>query len=214
MRGTSTLTVVVMAKSPRPGRVKTRLAPTLTPQQSADVATACLRDTLAAVVAAPARRRLLCLDGPAGAWVPPGLDVVPQCGGDLSERLGGALDGLRGPVLLIGMDTPQVTPSLLDVAGLLDRHDALLGPAEDGGFWALGLRRPDGSLVRGVPMSTSSTGTAQRDRLEAAGLHVGELPTLRDVDTVQDLLAVAALAPSSRVAAVVRALPVLAGWSA
>ncbi|MFC5199164.1 TIGR04282 family arsenosugar biosynthesis glycosyltransferase [Streptomyces kaempferi] len=192
-------TLLVIAKEPRPGRVKTRLTPPFTPRQAASLAEAALVDTLLAVAATPARRRVLVLDGAPGPWLPPGIDVVPQCGGGLDERLAAAFADCAGPALLIGMDTPQVTPELLtvDFAGC----DAYFGPAEDGGFWALGLAVPDPDLVRGVPMSTAATGAAQRERLTAAGLRVRDLPCLRDVDTAYDAGLVAAAAPRGRFAA-------------
>src|SRR5690606_31044813 len=145
---------------------------------------------------APALRRVLVLDGSPGPWLPTGFDVVPQGTGGLDERLADAFARCDGPALLIGMDTPQVTPELLavDFTGC----DAHFGPAEDGGFWALGLARPDPALLRGVPMSTATTGAAPRDRLLTAGLRVRDLPTLRDVDTAADAHAVAALAPPGR----------------
>ncbi|MEV0977783.1 DUF2064 domain-containing protein [Streptomyces sp. NPDC049915] len=192
-------TLLVIAKEPRPGRVKTRLTPPFTPHQAAALAEAALADTLAAVAAAPAARRLLVLDGSPGPWLPPGFDVVPQCAGGLDERLADVFAGCDGPALLIGMDTPQVTPRLLDVD--FTGCDAWFGPAEDGGFWALGLASPDPRLVRGVPMSTPTTGAVQRRRLVAAGLRVRDMPRLRDVDTADDAAAVAAQAPHGRFAA-------------
>jgi glycosyltransferase A (GT-A) superfamily protein (DUF2064 family) len=195
-------TLLVIAKQPRPGRVKTRLVPPCTPGQAAALAEAALADTLHAVLAAPARRRVLVLDGEPGPWLPPGFDIAPQCGGGLDERLAGAFAAVDGPALLIGMDTPQLTPSLLTVDW--EVADAWFGPAADGGFWALGLRVPDPALVRGVPMSAASTGASQRGRLHAAGLRVADLPRLRDVDTAADAVAVARQVPRSRFAARVR----------
>ncbi|QLJ02226.1 DUF2064 domain-containing protein [Streptomyces sp. NEAU-sy36] len=192
-------TLLVIAKEPRAGRVKTRLTPPFTPAEAAGLAEAALVDTLCAVAAAPASRRILVLDGTPGAWLPPGFEVLPQCAGGLDERLADAFGHCAGPALLIGMDTPQVTPDLLAVD--FADCDALLGPAEDGGFWALGLAEPDPALLRGVPMSTPVTGAAQRERLLAAGLRVRELPRLRDVDVAADARAVAALAPHGRFAA-------------
>ncbi|MEU6995269.1 DUF2064 domain-containing protein [Streptomyces sp. NPDC046465] len=192
-------TLLVIAKEPLPGRVKTRLTPPFTPHEAARLAEAALADTLRAVADASARRRVLVLDGASGPWLPTGFEVVPQGAGGLDERLAAAFAACTGPTLLIGMDTPQVTPELLsvDFAGC----DALFGPAEDGGFWALGLAEPDPGLLRGVPMSTPTTGAAQRARLMAAGLCVRDLPRLRDVDTAADAAAVAAAAPHSRFAA-------------
>ncbi|NUT29368.1 MAG: DUF2064 domain-containing protein [Streptomyces sp.] len=191
--------LLVIAKEPRPGRVKTRLTPPFTPQEAASLAEASLADTLEAVAATPATRRILVLDGEPGRWLPPGFDVVPQCAGGLDERLADAFARCDGPALLIGMDTPQVTPELLDVD--FTDCDAWFGPAEDGGFWALGLAGPDPALLRGVPMSTPVTGAVQRERLTGAGLRVRDLPRLRDVDTAADAHAVAALAPHGRFAA-------------
>jgi glycosyltransferase A (GT-A) superfamily protein (DUF2064 family) len=201
-------TLLVIAKQPRPGRVKTRLVPPCTPAQAAALAEAALADTLHTVLAAPARRRVLVLDGEPGPWLPPGFDIAPQRGGGLDERLAGAFAAARGPALLIGMDTPQLTPGLLTVDW--EVADAWFGPAADGGFWALGLRVPDPALVRGVPMSTAITGASQRARLRAAGLRVADLRLLRDVDTAADAVHVARQAPGSRFAARVRELaPVL-----
>jgi uncharacterized protein len=192
-------TLLVIAKQPVPGRVKTRLVPPCTYEQAAALAEAALADTLRAVLMAPAARRVLVLDGEPGPWLPHGFDIVPQCGGPLDERLAAAFAAVRGPALLVGMDTPQVTPDLLAVDWRA--ADAVFGPAADGGFWALGLREPDPALLRGVPMSTSATGAIQRARLVAAGLRVAELPQLRDVDTAADALAVAREAPQTGFAA-------------
>jgi glycosyltransferase A (GT-A) superfamily protein (DUF2064 family) len=193
------LTLLVIAKEPRPGRVKTRLTPPFTPREAATLAEAALVDTLRAVAATPARRRVLVLDGAPGPWLPDGFDVVRQCAGTLDERLAAAFAGCDGPALLIGMDTPQVTPALLTVD--FGDCDAYFGPAEDGGFWALGLAEPDPELLRGVPMSTHTTGAVQRERLVGAGLRVRDLPCLRDVDTAADATAVAAAAPEGVFAA-------------
>ncbi|MFJ8047063.1 DUF2064 domain-containing protein [Streptomyces luteogriseus] len=201
-------TLLVIAKEPRPGRVKTRLTPPFTPEEAAGLAEASLADTLHAVAATPATRRVLVLDGAPGPWLPPGFDVVAQCAGGLDERLAEAFAGCTGPALLIGMDTPQVTPELLTVD--FADCDAWFGPAQDGGFWALGLACPDPALLRGVPMSTPTTGAVQRERLVAAGLRVRDLPALRDVDTAPDARAVAALAPRGRFAARLARCPVAA----
>jgi len=200
----SDTTLLIIAKQPVPGKVKTRLAPPCTYEQAATLAAAALADTLHTLLLVPARRRVLVLDGQPGPWLPPGFEIVPQRGGLLDERLAWAFAAVRGPALLVGMDTPQVTPDLLTVDW--DAADAVFGPAADGGFWALGLRAPDPDLLRGVPMSTARTGAIQRARLVTAGLRVVDLPQLRDVDTAADALAVAREAPQSRFAARAREL--------
>ncbi|WP_020134959.1 TIGR04282 family arsenosugar biosynthesis glycosyltransferase [Streptomyces sp. 351MFTsu5.1] len=205
----SSATLLVIAKEPVPGRVKTRLTPPYTPEEAAALAEAALTDTLHTVLQVPARRRILVLDGTPGPWLPPGFEVLPQTDGGLDERLAAAFEHCdSGPALLVGMDTPQLTPDLLAGVGR-DGHDAWFGPAADGGFWALGFADPArcGALVRGVPMSTERTGAVQRGRLVAAGLTVGDLPTLRDVDTAADAASVVtSCPPGSRFAAVLASL--------
>ena len=193
--------LLVIAKAPVAGRVKTRLCPPCSPSQAADLAAAALVDTLVAASSSRATRRVLILDGDPGDWVPPGFDVLPQRGAGLAERLAAAFADAGGPSLLIGMDTPQVTPALLDTGlAALDRSDAVLGLAPDGGYWAIGLGRPNAAVFRDVPMSAPDTGAVQRARLSALRLHTVELPVLRDVDTIADAHAVAAAAPTSRFA--------------
>lgn len=197
------VTVLVMCKAPVPGRVKTRLCPPLSPHSAARLAAAAIADTLDAVRAVPVAERVLVVDGDLTAE---GLDAVPQVTGPFDVRLAAAFDAAadRGrPALLIGMDTPQLTAAVLEAAcRTLLSTDAVLGPAEDGGWWALGLARPDGALLRGVPTSLADTGARQLHRLEAAGLAVEHLPVLRDVDEVDDAVAVARQAPGTRFAAV------------
>lgn len=199
------MTVLVLAKAPEPGRVKTRLCPPCTPRQAAAVAAAALADTLQA--AAGADRVVLALDGRMSP--PPGVTVVAQRGGGLGDRIAAAFgDAGPGPILQIGMDTPQAHARLLG-SGLseLDQVDAVLGPAEDGGWWALGLHDPrQAGLLRGVPMSTPDTGRLTLAALRGAGLRVRVLPELRDVDRWADALAVADLAPAGHFAAAVAAV--------
>ncbi|HEV7625901.1 MAG TPA: DUF2064 domain-containing protein [Streptomyces sp.] len=194
-RASAPTTVLVIAKEPVPGRVKTRLTPPYRPEEAAQLAEAALTDTLETVARVPARRRVLVLAGRPGGWLPDGFEVVQQCDGGLDLRIAAAFALCDGPALLIGMDTPQITPELL--APVMSPHawddcDGWFGPAADGGFWALGLGRPDASLVRGVPMSTGTTGAVQRQRLVNAGLSVRDLPVLRDVDTASDADQIAA----------------------
>jgi rSAM/selenodomain-associated transferase 1 len=197
-------TTVVIAKTPVPGRVKTRLCPPCTPEQAAALAAAALADTLAAADGCRCARRVLSLDGAPGPWVPPGWDVVPQSLGTLGDRLDAAVLAAEGPVLVVGMDTPQLSPALLDDAWarLLEPDvDAVLGPACDGGYWTIGVRAPRWGLFEEVEMSTTRTGTQQRARLDALGLTVVALGELRDVDTFADARAVARTVPHSRFAA-------------
>ena len=199
--------IAVIAKAPAAGRSKTRLTPPCTPAQAAALATAALADTLAAVAATPGARPVLVLDGAPGPWLPPGFEILAQRGAGLAERLAAAFTDIGEPALVVGMDTPQLTPRMLRHA--LDRlagADAVLGAACDGGYWAIGLRSADDAVFAGVPMSASQTCAVQRGRLRALGLATRELPVLRDVDDIDDALAVAALAPRTRFARTLAAL--------
>lgn len=198
-----TAALIVMAKAPVPGEVKTRLCPPCTPAQAAELARAALLDTLAAAAASGASRRVLALDGRPDGWVPRGFEVIPQRGRGLAARLANAFADVGGPALVVGMDTPQATPELLDhgLAALADGADAAFGAALDGGYWALGLCEPDARVFAGVPMSERRTGLVQRTRLAELGLRTAILPPLRDVDTMEDAWEVAREAPGSRFAA-------------
>jgi hypothetical protein len=194
-----TRTIVVMAKAPAAGLVKTRLCPPCSAEQAAAIAEAALCDTLAAVVATAADRRIVALSGASGAWLPAGCTVVEQRGAGLAERLGHAVSLVpAGRLLIVGMDTPQCTPALLDAGfAALDGCDAALGPATDGGWWALGLRAPYPGVFDGVPMSAADTGARQLARLHQLGLRTALLPSLTDVDSFADAEQVAAEVPGS-----------------
>jgi rSAM/selenodomain-associated transferase 1 len=188
--------LLVIAKAPVPGRVKTRLCPPCTHEQAADVAAAALADTLAAASATPALRRTIVLCGQYEP--PPGWQVVPQRGDGLGARLANGFADTARPgtaSLLIGMDTPQVTPALLtSVAAGLDEVDAVLGPAEDGGWWVLALRDPAHAVaLRDVPMSTVDTAQWTVEALRDRGLRIGFVERLRDVDSADDAWHVAGL---------------------
>jgi glycosyltransferase A (GT-A) superfamily protein (DUF2064 family) len=203
--------LLVLAKAPVAGRSKTRLTPCFSAIEAAELAEAALRDTLGAVAEAAVLlhragvdvETVLVLDGVSGDWLPPSFRVVDQVDGGLDVRLAAAFaDAAPLPCLLVGMDTPQVPAELLaqTVLGLCDETseaDASLGPAADGGWWALGFRTPRSELLEGLPMSTPHTCAATERRLREAGLVLDALPVLTDVDTAQDAALVAAQAPWS-----------------
>jgi glycosyltransferase A (GT-A) superfamily protein (DUF2064 family) len=194
-------TIVVLAKQPRPGRVKTRLQARFSPEQTAALAAAALSDTLAAVRACRVRRRVLAWEGDPAGW-DRGFEVVAQPEGDLGARLASAFSAVQTarpgePTLLIGMDTPQVGPLLLEHRW--GGADAVLGLSDDGGFWAIGLRDADPYAVfEGIEMSTSRTGPIQFARLLDLNLSVQLLPPLRDVDEPADAELVAYRHPQLR----------------
>ncbi len=190
-------TVVLLAKEPVPGRVKTRLHARFTPEQAARLATAALVDTASAIRSHPVRP-VIAYDGRSGPWLPRGFDAVRQADGDLSVRIEAALHGHSGEVVLVGMDTPQLGTALAHAIDWNDDADAVLGLTEDGGYWVIGLRRFVDGCVAGVPMSTGRTGQDQLGRLRALGLRVRLLPRLRDVDTPADAAAVSTQHPELR----------------
>jgi glycosyltransferase A (GT-A) superfamily protein (DUF2064 family) len=150
-----------------------------------------LRDTLGAMLGAPVARRVLAIDGPVADRLPAGFELMAQRGGDFGDRLAGALADAYAvaalPLLLIRADALDMSPDVLvDAARSLvsGEADAAFGPASDGGFWLLGLRRPDRSLVAGVPGTAAGrapaagAGRVLLDRLASAGLRVALAPRL------------------------------------
>lgn len=201
------VTLAVMAKAPEPGRVKTRLCPPLLPGQAATLAAAALRDTLECVAGLAGTRHVLVLDGAPPAYLPRSFEVLPQREASFAGRLAGAFADIAGPTFLVGMDTPQLTHGLLRMSlASLRHHAATLGPALDGGYWAIGLRKPDARVFDGVPMSREDTFAHQRRRLNELSLGCEELPALRDVDSFADVALVAAEAPGSHFASAARRL--------
>ncbi len=207
-------TVLIMAKAPVAGQAKTRLAPAFGSEGAARMAAAALLDTLDVVGSWEVATRVVALsgdldlavDGTEIARVLEGFAVIPQHGATFADRLVRAhADAARWghPVLQIGMDTPQVAGDLLSMSTdklLADGTDAVLGPATDGGWWALGLSDPSvASVLADIPMSRVDTGALTRVALVDRGCVIAELPELTDVDTAEDARAVAAaMSPGSR----------------
>ena len=149
-----------------------------------------LRETLSAVVAAPVARQVLALGGVKEDWLPHGFDLIAQRGADYGQRMAAALADAHAaaplPMLLIRADTLDVSADMLEDAArslISGEADAAFGPASDGGFWLLGLQRPDRSLVVGVP-APNEGGNAGRlllERLASAGMRVALAPRLETV---------------------------------
>jgi len=196
---------LVVAKAPVPGLAKTRLAASIGDRLAADIAAAALLDTLDAVAAAPVQARVVAMTGDLNAArssdaIRGRLDaftVVPQRGEGFADRLANAhLDaadaaGIR-TVIQIGMDTPQVSAEMLtECAQELLGTGAVLGLADDGGWWVLGVS--DAAMadcLRTVPMSQPDTGALTLAALYAKGIDVTRVAELADVDTVEDIDAV------------------------
>ena len=206
--------LLIVAKQPLPGRAKTRLIPRFGPEGAAMLAAAALADTFDAALGCSADKVVVAFDGDPTGIVPAEFEVVPQVEGNLADRLQAAWDHAGAPGLQIGMDTPQVTAADLDVAFAAlaaDGTDAVLGPAEDGGWWAIGLARPLDDAFAGIPTSQADTGRLQLARLRARARSTALLPTMLDVDEPTDADAVAALAPHTRFGQTVVALDPLRG---
>jgi glycosyltransferase A (GT-A) superfamily protein (DUF2064 family) len=212
---------LVVAKAPVPGEAKTRLGRVVGPELAADLAAAAWLDTIEACVSAFGVDRChLALTGDLAraartdelAAAIAGWTVHEQRGDDFAERLRHAHEDAAAaagaPVVQVGMDTPQVEPRhLREVEALLaGADDAVLGPAEDGGWWLLGVGGPHLlEHLSDVPMSTADTGRLTQVALEKAGARVVPTVSLRDVDEPDDAEAVAALAPQTRFARAWRA---------
>ncbi len=208
--------MLVIAKAPVPGQVKTRLCPPLSHDEAAQLASAALIDTLTVAAGAASRlgehRPMLALSGNLAqaarreelGGLLTGFEVISQRGNGLGERLAAAHDDVArahptSAVVQIGMDTPQVTVEhLMRAAAALATADGALGAAQDGGWWVLALREPRrAAVLRTVPTSRPDTGPRTLDALRRRGVSTAELPRLRDVDTWEDALSVAELVPGS-----------------
>ncbi|HYJ31887.1 MAG TPA: TIGR04282 family arsenosugar biosynthesis glycosyltransferase [Candidatus Binatia bacterium] len=190
--------VALFAKAPRPGSVKTRLSPPLSPDEAAAVARACLEATLRRFPAAVPASWTLFLDGALEPWLARlaadrGVAVASQGGGDLGARLARAFralhDGGARRAVAIGADSPTLDPARIgEGLARLDGADAVLGPARDGGYYLIGIRPGREALFEGIPWSTPGVAEATRRRAAASGWTMAELPEWYDVDDAGDLL--------------------------
>ncbi len=197
--------IAVIAKAPRPGHVKTRLRAILTPEEAADLGAAFLQDTLANLQRAGQHVPVagFVAYAPAGAetrfdgLLPAGTALVLADGtnGDAPGVQGFGrvlLDATRtllaqgwGAVCVLGADSPTLpTAHLVSAARLLlqNQADAVLGPADDGGYWLLGLTRPHPEPFANIAWSTETVAQETRAAIRAAGLRLAELPPWYDVD--------------------------------
>ena len=201
-RGTAAPAIAVFAKAPVAGRVKTRLAPEVGPAAAAELQEALILDTADVVLEAASglvpNPALFCAAAEAedeavlSSMLSPEFVVVPQGPGDLGVRLESVLHRLlrdHAGAVALGADCPDLGPGqVVSAVTALGRADAVLGPAEDGGCWAIGLARPRPGAFAGVPWSTGSVNLRIRQRLGTLGASVVELERLGDVDRFPDLL--------------------------
>lgn len=195
--------LVVFAKAPVPGQVKTRLCPPLTPDEAATVHGSFVIDTLERTRTAvttfrlPVDRYLAC--APSSTLVffkimeeRHAVRLLDQEGEDLGTRMHHVCATLfgrgYGRVLIVGTDVPSLPLEYYRQAlELLHRHDIAIGPALDGGYYLIGLKKPAREIFSGIPWSTDQVLALTKEKAARHGLQIGELPRWRDVDTVEDL---------------------------
>ena len=194
-----TALLIIFAKEPRPGQVKTRLSPPLSPEEAAQLYHSFLLDILEEMARVP-EVRLAMAFSPPGAQVifrglaPPGTDLFPQEGADLGERMARAFArGFAagfGPIMLRGSDVPDLPAAVVSEAtAVLTAGEAqvVLGPATDGGYHLVGLTEPQPALFQGPAWSSSTVLTDTLRLARQLGLRVHLLPPWSDIDTYDNL---------------------------
>lgn len=189
--------LAIFAKAAIPGCVKTRLVPPLTAQEAARFARVSLEVSLRRFTPAVGGVSTLFLEGAADAEVRSlaaelGLAISAQANGDLGARLGAAFAGLRAEgaskILAIGSDSPTLNPTwITDAVLALDHTDVVIGPAEDGGYYLVGVRGDVDEIFAGIPWSTGKVAEVTVERARALGLSVHMLPAWYDVDDAASL---------------------------
>lgn len=197
--------LVIFAKAPMPGQVKTRLCPALTEDEAATLHGSFVLDTLERTKAAvgkfklPFDRFLACAPSSTHVFFKimearHGVTLLDQQGEDLGARMQQAFDSLfsRGyrQVCLVGTDVPSLPLThYRDAIGSLAQHDLVIGPARDGGYYLIGLTKPCPALFTAIPWSTDQVLALTQQKAAAAGLKTTLLPAWRDIDTLDDLQA-------------------------
>jgi rSAM/selenodomain-associated transferase 1 len=197
--------LVVFAKAPIPGQVKTRLCPPLTPDEAATLHGSFVLDTLERTKAAatqfklPFDRYLACSPSSTHVFFKimeerQGVTLIDQTGDDLGTRMAQAFENLfsRGykHVLIVGTDVPSLPlEQYAQALTLLESHDLVLGPALDGGYYLIALNRSVPDLFTGIPWSTDQVLKLTQEKASTLGLKSALLAPWRDVDTIDDLQA-------------------------
>jgi rSAM/selenodomain-associated transferase 1 len=188
--------LLVFLKHPTPGRVKTRLAAAVGPEAAADIYRACVELTLERLRAL-APQTTLCVDPPDAlepvrAWLGAGWELRPQIGSTLGKRLADATarafaDG-ADRIVVIGTDSPWLgAEQIEDAFTRLEQRDAVLGPAEDGGYYLIGLSRPYPALFEGIAWGSEQVLTQTEARARELGLRLASLRRGYDIDDLEDL---------------------------
>lgn len=203
--------LVIFGKAPIPGQVKTRLCPPLTPDEAATLQGSLVLDVVerARASAKSGQYDMVFACAPSREHVffkvledRQGLRLLDQVGGDLGARMHQAFQELfdRGyrHVVIVGTDVPTLPGSTFAAAfRTLQDHDLVLGPALDGGYYLIGLKRPAPDLFAGIPWSSDQVAALTREKAEVLGLKTALLPPYRDLDRLEDLQALIGEAKSA-----------------
>ena len=194
-----TALLIIFAKEPRPGQVKTRLSPPLSPEAAAQLYHGFILDILDEMVRAPEVRLAVAFSPPSALdffrrIAPPGTNLFPQEGADLGDRMARAFARSFaadfGPVLLRGSDVPDLPAAVVSEARAVltaGQAQVVLGPATDGGYHLVGLTEPQPALFKGPAWSSSTVLTDTLHLARHLGLRVHLLPPWPDIDTYDDL---------------------------
>lgn len=181
--------LVIFTRFPEPGRAKTRLIPLLGAEGAARLHRRLTERTVTAARVSGLEvevRTTGASTADFSAWLGDDLSFVDQGEGDLGSRMQRA--SVPTPVLFIGSDLPDLTAEqLTEAVTLMRTHPVVLGPAEDGGYWALGLNRPADFLFDAMPWGTDQVFRLTIERLRAEGIEPALLPVLADCDRPEDL---------------------------
>ncbi len=194
----ASVALILFAKAPIEGEVKTRLCPPLTPDEAASLHGSLVMDLLERCHALKGMDRILAgsptQDHPFFRAMKKRftIPIWEQVGGDLGERMAQAFQSALGSpyqsTIIIGTDIPGITAPLLTMASKnLQDYDIVLGPTLDGGYYLIGLKSPASELFRNIPWSTEDVFSCTHEKTKAMGLSLKVLPKLRDLDTIEDL---------------------------
>jgi Uncharacterized protein conserved in bacteria len=201
--------LIIFAKKPVPGSVKTRLSPPLTSAEAAELYSCMLEDTLATTAGLDGVTSVLFFQDEQGAaeyfsTLAPEIESLPQAGADLGERMKGAFNGRFEcgfkEVVIVGSDSPDLPSEYISKAFKLlatEGVDLVLGPAEDGGYYLMAMKMVRDELFCGIPWSSGEVFAATVKTAEILGLGVSFLPMWHDIDTAADLERQELLDPNS-----------------
>ncbi len=181
---------VLFAKYPVPGRAKTRLVPALGEQRAADLHRHLAKRTYDTLVASGYKVEVqydLASESEFRAWLGDEADYAQQPDGDLTDRLLAA--SREGPHIFFGADTPDLTVEIVRDAAMLliHSHDVVIGPAEDGGYYLIGMKYPLTELLTDMPWSTDRVLPTTLERLRELRIEPFLLQELSDCDRPEDL---------------------------